>query len=407
MLSMRIYRAQAVSQWGRRAFSSTVYKMNTTANTTTTNTTTATQSGKSPTGVVFMNMGGPSTLEETRDFLFRLFSDGDIIPFGMLQYPLARFITYRRTPMVELNYSEIGGGSPIRKWSEYQARRVCERLDEIRPESAPHKPYVAFRYAHPLTEETLQQMLDDGVTKAVAFSQYPQFSFATSGSSFNELYRQTLALDPDRKITWTAIDRWPRNSGLIKAFASNILQKVKEFKPEDQKDIQLVFLAHSLPMDIVNRGDSYPAEVAATVYAIMEELKFQFPYRLTWQSQVGPKPWLGAKTVKIVGELTDRRDVSGVIIVPVAFTSDHIETLHELDIELPKEVEYPEKIKRADSLNGNEVFLEGLAELVKEHLDSKQLYSSQLDLDYKLGGQYAKNTFDHPSELFGDHSVDK
>ncbi|KAG7192756.1 ferrochelatase hem15 [Scheffersomyces spartinae] len=411
MIPLRLYKNCVGKQWGKRVISS--YRMNSTSATTATTSTTAStatastnaSSGSSAgTGVVFMNMGGPSTIAETRDFLFRLFSDGDIIPFGMLQYPLAKFITYRRTPQIELNYAEIGGGSPIRKWSEYQVRKVCEKLDATRPESAPHKPYVAFRYAHPLTEETMQKMLDDGVTRAVAFSQYPQFSFATTGSSFNELYRQTLALDPDRKITWTTIDRWPRNSGLVKAFAQHILQKVKEFKPEDQKDIQLVFLAHSLPMDIVNRGDSYPAEVAATVYSIMEELKFQFPYRLTWQSQVGPKPWLGAKTVKIVGELTDRRDVLGVIIIPVAFTSDHIETLHELDIELPTEVEYPEKIKRAESLNGNEIFIDGLVQLVKDHLDSNQLYSSQLELDYKLGGQYAKNTFDHPSELFGNHN---
>ncbi|KAK6454422.1 uncharacterized protein RJT20DRAFT_58510 [Scheffersomyces xylosifermentans] len=359
---------------------------------------------KSPTGVVFMNMGGPSTVKETHDFLFRLFSDGDLIPFGPFQNILAKFIAKRRTPKIEKNYEEIGGGSPIRYWSEFQCKRVCELLDESNPETAPHKPYVAFRYANPLTEDTLQTMLKDGVKRAVAFSQYPQFSYSTSGSSMNELYRQTLKLDPNRTINWSFIDRWPKQKGLVSAFASNINDKISEFPEEDRDMIVILFSAHSLPMDIVNRGDSYPAEVATTVYAIMEKLNFKFPYRLVWQSQVGPKPWLGGQTAKIVGKLEKRDDIKGIILVPVAFTSDHIETLHELDIELVEECENPEKIKRAESLNGNEVFIEGLADLVKGHLQSGELYSNQLELDCKLGGETAKDTFKHPKELFGDHS---
>ncbi|EMG47153.1 Ferrochelatase, partial [Candida maltosa Xu316] len=249
---------------------------------------------------------------------------------------------------------EIGGGSPIRKWSEYQATKVCEILDKTSPETAPHKPYVAFRYANPLTEDTLNEMKKDGVTKAVAFSQYPQFSYSTSGSSMNELYRQTLIHDPERTIEWSFIDRWPQHPGLVKAFSNNIKEKLAEFPPEVRDDIVLLFSAHSLPMDIVNLGDSYPAEVAATVYKIMEELKFSNPYRLVWQSQVGPKPWLGGQTAKIIDKLEKRDDIKGIILVPVAFTSDHIETLHELDIEIMEDATNPEKIKRAESLNGNE-----------------------------------------------------
>ncbi|KAK6883233.1 Ferrochelatase, mitochondrial [Candida tropicalis] len=361
----------------------------------------STKSAKSPTGILFMNMGGPSKVEETYDFLLRLFSDGDLIPFGRFQNLLAKFIATRRTPKIEQHYKEIGGGSPIRKWSEYQCKKVCEILDDISPKTAPHKPYVAFRYANPLTEDTLNEMKKDGVTKAVAFSQYPQFSYSTGGSSMNELYRQTLVHDPERTIEWSFIDRWPQMPGLVKAFSNNIKEKLAEFPPEDRDNIILLFSAHSLPMDTVNLGDSYPAEVAATVYKIMEELEFSNPYRLVWQSQVGPKPWLGGKTAQIIDKLEKRDDVKGIILVPVAFTSDHIETLHELDIEIMEDAENPHKIKRAESLNDNEVFIEGLAELVKDHLKSGKIYSKQLELDCILGGEKATGTFKHPSELFG------
>ncbi|CAN3362958.1 ferrochelatase, mitochondrial [Diutina catenulata] len=358
----------------------------------------------SGTGVMFMNMGGPSTVKETYDFLLRLFSDGDLIPFGKFQKPLAKFIAWRRTPQIEEHYEEIGGGSPIRKWSEYQCAEVCKILDQTNPDFAPHKPYVAFRYANPLTEHTLAQMKKDGIKRAVAFSQYPQFSYSTSGSSVNELYRQTLQVDPERSIEWSVIDRWPQQPGLVQAFADNIQAKLKEFPAEVRDQVIVMFSAHSLPMDIVNKGDSYPAEVAATVYAVMKKLNFSNPYRLVWQSQVGPKPWLGGQTAKIVGQLEKKDDVHGIVLVPIAFTSDHIETLHELDIELQEECENPDKVKRADSLNDNPVFIEGLAELVKDHLQSGELYSKQLELDCVLGGDRASNTFKHPRELFGKHS---
>lgn len=359
---------------------------------------------KAPTGIVFMNMGGPATVKETYDFLERLFQDKDLIPLGPVQKPLGTFIAWRRYGEVEKRYEEIGGGSPIRRWSEYQAKKVCESLDKTNPETAPHKPYVAFRYAKPLTEDTLAEMMKDGVKKAVAFSQYPQFSYSTSGSSVNELWRQTKVVDPERTIQWSLIDRWPKLEGFISAFSKNIQAKLDEF-PQDIRDkVYILFSAHSLPMDIVNRGDSYPAEVAASVYAIMEKMNFSNPYRLVWQSQVGPKPWLGGQTAKIVKKLELKPDTKGIVLVPVAFTSDHIETLHEIDIELKEELKNPDLVKRAESLNGNQEFIDGLSGLVSEHLKSGKLYSNQLELDCVLGGDYASGVFKHPLELFGDHT---
>lgn len=357
-----------------------------------------------PTGVVFMNMGGPNKVNETYDFLLRLFSDKDLIPLGPFQSFVAKLIAKRRTPTIEEHYKEIGGGSPIRKWLEYQCERVCQRLDEICPDLAPHKPYVAFRYAKPLTEETLVQMKQDGVKRAVAFSQYPQWSASTSASSMHELWRQTQKLDPERLINWSFIDRWPKDKCLVNPFAKLIQEKLEEFPAEDRSKVMILFSAHSLPMEIVNRGDSYPAEVAASVYAVMEKLNFCNPYRLVWQSKVGPKPWLGAQTAKVVLRLETMDDVKGLILVPIAFTSDHIETLHELDIELMEDLKNPKIIKRAELLNDNEEFIAGLADLVKEHLERGEAYSKQLELDWLLSKKYVSDSFQHPLELFGDHS---
>lgn len=352
------------------------------------------------TGVVFMNMGGPSTVKETYDFLFRLFLDKDLIPLGPFQGWLAKWIAKRRTPTIESHYEEIGGGLPIRKWLEYQCKEVCARLDASSPATAPHRPYVAFRYAEPLTETTLKQMVADGVTRAVAFLQYPQFSYSTLGLLVNELYRQTKKVPGAEAIKWTSIDRWPQEPGMVKAFADHITTALSKFPEEVRSQCVVLFSAHSLPMEIVNRGDLYPAEVAATVYAVMQRLGFSNPYRLVWQLKVGPKPWLGGRTDKITLVLEEMESVPGIVLVPIAFTSDHIETLHELDLELMEELKHPEKVVRAELLNGNEDFINGAADLVKRHLESGELYSSQLELDCKLGGRYASDTFDSPLEFF-------
>jgi protoporphyrin/coproporphyrin ferrochelatase len=208
-------------------------------------------------------MGGPSTTSEVYDFLSRLFADGDLIPLGRFQSWLGPLIARRRTPTIEKAYSEIGGGSPIRKWSELQAEQICQRLDELSPETgsapcdnddvAPHKPYVAFRYARPLTEETYAALLNDGVSRAVAFSQYPQYSCSTTGSSLNELHRHIRKMDPQGKVKWSVIDRWPTHPGLVSAVAGNIRKCLETYPVNERGDVVLLFSAHSLPMSVVNR----------------------------------------------------------------------------------------------------------------------------------------------------------
>ncbi|KAI0852623.1 ferrochelatase-domain-containing protein [Daldinia vernicosa] len=342
---------------------------------------------KGPTAMVFLNMGGPSTVDEVGDFLSRLFADADLIPLGRLQNYIGPLISKRRTPKIQKQYAEIGGGSPIRKWSEYQSEHMCKILDRISPETAPHKPYVAFRYADPLTEEMYNKLLADGFGngkggRAVAFTQYPQYSCSTTGSSLNELWKWRQRLEGKAgpgTIQWSVIDRWPVHPGLVEAFASNIEKTLAEY-PEDRRGrVVLLFSAHSLPMTVVNRGDPYPAEVAATVYAVMQRLKFSNPYRLCWQSQVGPQPWLGPQTQSSVEEYIAKGQ-KDLVLIPIAFTSDHIETLFELDKEVIGESGHADTVKRVESLNGNPIFIDALANLAKSHLDSGVACSYQMGL---------------------------
>lgn len=346
--------------------------------------------------MVFMNMGGPSTTDEVGDFLSRLFADGDLIPLGPLQNYLGPLIARRRTPKIKKQYADIGGGSPIRRWSEYQAEEMCKILDRERPQSAPHKPYVAFRYADPLTEEMYTRLLADGFGngrggRAVAFTQYPQYSCSTTGSSLNELWKWRQRLESPRRnpdaceqgsIQWSVIDRWPTHAGLVEAFAQNIEAALQTYPEADRDKVVLLYSAHSLPMSVVNRGDPYPAEVAATVWAVQKRLGFKNQYRLVWQSQVGPSAWLGAQTSDTVKNLV-KKGQKDLVLIPIAFTSDHIETLFEIDQEViheANELGAEGRVRRAESLNGSPTFVRALADLAKTHLDSGELCSKQMGL---------------------------
>lgn len=187
-----------------------------------------------------------------------------------MQSYLASFISRRRTPGIQAQYAAIGGGSPIREWSEYQCEQTCKILDMTSPDTAPHKPYIAFRYADPLTEETYNKLLADGFGggnggRAIAFTQYPQYSCSTTGSSLNELWKWRNRLEGKRAsgfwdtpgtIQWSVIDRWPTHSGLVEAFSQNIEAKLRTYAEEVRDQVVILFSAHSLPMSVVNKGMS-------------------------------------------------------------------------------------------------------------------------------------------------------
>lgn len=333
-----------------------------------------------PTGIVMMNLGGPKTLDDVQPFLLKLFEDREIIQLPVQKY-LGPFIAKRRTKSVQNNYADIGGGSPILKWTQEQGKGMCERLDKLSPETAPHKSYVAFRYIDPFSEDALKAMHADGVKRAVAFTQYPQFSCSTTGSSMNELWRAAKRVGLGDAFDWSIIDRWPTHPTFIDAMTRTVEQGLAEFSEADRDDVLILFSAHSLPLDVINRGDAYPAEIGASVHEVMKRLDYSHEYILAYQSDVGPVPWLGPSTETVIENLGEKKR-KNVLVVGIAFTSDHIETLHELDIEYG-ELAHEAGItnyKRAPALNGLPLFQDALAEIVAEHLASGEACSKQYGL---------------------------
>ncbi|XP_042251517.1 ferrochelatase, mitochondrial [Thunnus maccoyii] len=368
-------------QFARSSVSLSVRRRSTAAALAQTMTPETQENRKPKTGILMLNMGGPEKLEDVHDFLLRLFMDTDLMKLPV-QNKLGPFIAKRRTPKIQEQYSKIGGGSPIKHWTSMQGEGMVKLLDEMSPETAPHKFYIGFRYVNPLTEEAIEEMEKDGVERAVAFTQYPQYSCSTTGSSLNAIYRYYTNRGSRPKMRWSVIDRWPTHPLLVECFADHINNELMKFPEEKRDDVVILFSAHSLPMAVVNRGDPYPQEVGATVQRVMETLGHCNPYRLVWQSRVGPMPWLGPQTDEVIKGLCERGK-KNILLVPIAFTSDHIETLHELDIEYGQVLGVEcgvENIRRAESLNGNPLFMKALADLVQSHLKTNEPCSRQLTL---------------------------
>jgi ferrochelatase len=324
-----------------------------------------------------LNLGGPATLDDVQPFLLELFADREIIQLPF-QWWLGPFIARRRAPKVRGLYAGIGGGSPILRYTEAQGSGMVARLDRLSPATAPHRFYVAFRYTRPNSEDALRRMHSDGVERAVAFTQYPQFSCSTTGSSLNELWRAAGRTGLRDAFQWSIVDRWPVHPGFIEAMTETVRDGLAQFEPAEREKALILFSAHSLPLDVIDRGDSYPQEVGASVQRVVETLGVSNPYLLAYQSDVGPVRWLGPRTEQVIRRL-GARGQKHVLVVPIAFTSDHFETLSELDREYG-EVAHQEGITqymRAPALNDRPRFLDALAEIVRDHLESGASYSTQ------------------------------
>ncbi|MFH1765554.1 MAG: ferrochelatase [Gemmatimonadota bacterium] len=338
----------------------------------------STQEG--PTGIVLLNLGGPKNLDEVGPFLLGLFQDREIIQLPFQKW-LGPFIAKRRTPKVQRLYEGIGGGSPILDWTNVQGQGMVDRLDRLSPETAPHTFYVAFRYIDPFSEDALKQMKADGVKRAIAFTQYQHFSCATTGSSLNELWRAAGRLRMANEFQWSVIDRWPTHPSFIRAMVKTVQDGLGQFREDEQDDVLLMFSAHSLPLSIIDRGDPYPQEVGASVHEVLKAGGFKNQFVLCYQSEVGPVPWLGPSTEHVIREL-GAKGRKRILVVGIAFTSDHIETLSEIDIEyahLARSVGITE-FRRAPAFNGEPLFQDALAEIVLDHLRSGEACSSQYGL---------------------------
>jgi ferrochelatase len=332
------------------------------------------------TGVVLLTMGGPQDLNAVGPYLRRLFLNREIMKLPA-QRTVGPFVARSRTRGVRKLYEEIGGGSPLYGWTREQADGLTALLDQRSPATAPHRGYVAFRYTDPLTEQALAQMRDDGVRRAVAFVQFPQYSCTTSGASLNELWRAAARMGLSEAFDWTVIDRWSTHPGYIAALAETIRAGLDEFDAAHREEVVLLFSAHSLPSSTVDRGDPYPQEVGATVESVIRDLALPNRYVLTFQSKVGPLPWQGPNTVRAVRGLA-ARGVRYLLVIGVSFTADHIETLSEIDIELAEIADKAGivELRRAPALNARPTFVSALADIAAQHLASGAGCSTQYPL---------------------------
>lgn len=329
------------------------------------------------TGIVMMNLGGPKTLDDVEPFLLRLFADREIIQLPM-QHVLGKFIAKRRAPKVRALYDAIGGGSPILRWTREQGAGMCERLDRLLPDTAPHRFYVAFRYTQPFADDALRAMHADGVERAIAFTQYPQWSCSTTGSSLNDLWRAAARTGLGDAFTWSILDRWGEHDSFIDAMASGVCDGLLQYPETERDDVLVMYSAHSLPLSVIDRGDTYPAEMGASVSRVHRAANVRNPHILTYQSDVGPVRWLGARTELVIRQLA-AQGRKNVLVVPIAFTSDHIETLSEIDIEyghLAASLGMT-GFRRAPSMNARPEFLDALADVVVDHLASDVAFSAQ------------------------------
>jgi ferrochelatase len=309
------------------------------------------------TAVLLLQMGGPDTLEAVEPFLRNLFSDRDIIRIGpaFLQPLIARLIAHRRSKSVAEHYRHIGGGSPLRALTEQQAAELERVLGNG------YRCFVAMRYWKPDTAQALESISREGIHRIVALTLYPHYSRATSGSSFNELER-LQALSPG-SFEIRRVRQFYDHPLYIDSLAEKIGEGLAAF--DDRSSVQLLFTAHGLPQSFIDSGDPYLEQIRATVRLVMERFE-GIRHHLAFQSRAGPVRWLEPSTEAKIGELASG-GAKRLLLVPISFVSDHIETLYEIDIQYRREAESRgiQEFRRVESLNSSPLFINCLAELVR------------------------------------------
>ncbi len=327
--------------------------------------------------ILLLNLGGPDSLQAVRPFLYNLFSDRDIIRLGpsFLQKPIAWFISARRSGKSKNMYALIGNKSPILDITTAQAKALETDMNSSLITRYPFisfKVYTGMRYWHPFVKDSVRQILDDGITDIIAVTLYPQYSKATTGSSVSELKRVLKGRD----VSVTCIEQWYDFPFYIDALAELVYLGISEI---GEKDFEILFSAHNLPEDFILQGDPYVEHTKRTIDEVMKRLSLE-PYHITavkwhlsFQSKSGPVRWMKPSTEETITGLA-RRGVRNVLVVPVSFVSDHIETLYEIDI-LYKDLagRHGMNLKRCQSLNTSEKFIEALKELVIASLPRRLL----------------------------------
>ncbi|BEV35828.1 ferrochelatase [Synechococcus sp. M16CYN] len=327
-------------------------------------------------GVVLLNLGGPERIQDVGPFLYNLFADPEIIrlPSPSLQKPLAWLISTLRSGKSQAAYRSIGGGSPLRRITEQQARELQSLL---RQRGINATSYVAMRYWHPFTESAVADLKADGMDQVVVLPLYPHFSISTSGSSFRELQRLRRGDPSFEKLPIRCIRSWFDHPGYVRAMAELIAAEI--YNSDVPEEAHVFFSAHGVPKSYVEEaGDPYQDEIENCTCLIMDKLTelvgHANPHTLAYQSRVGPVEWLQPYTEEAL-EALGQAKTRDLVVVPISFVSEHIETLEEIDIE------YRDLAAKAGVVNFRRVralgtyrpFIEGLADLVSTSLDGPEV----------------------------------
>lgn len=315
--------------------------------------------------VVLFNLGGPDRPAAVRPFLFNLFFDPAIIALpGPARLILAAVISTLRAKSARANYARMGGASPLKPETEAQARALQARLERSLPRTEA-KVFIAMRYWSPSTKSAAAEVASFAPDEVVLLPLYPQFSTTTTASSL-KAWRQAYR-GPGRVHT---VCCYPNQDSLVKAHAEQILRVWRQ--AGEPWPIRLLFSAHGLPETVVARGDPYQVQVEATSVAVLERIRADtgrdWDWRVCYQSRVGPMKWLGPYTLHAIEEAG--AEGMGVLISPIAFVSEHIETLCELDHDyalLGEQVGCPVYL-RAPALGVTQSFIDGLGQVVQNAL---------------------------------------
>jgi len=316
-----------------------------------------------PVGVILLNLGGPETLAEVEPFLLNLFSDREIIrlsPFPFLQKFIARRIAARRAPKSREAYRLIGGGSPLARITGEQGRA----LEEALAADGAFLVRMAMRYWQPGAAAVLAEFARAGVRRIVALTLYPHYSRATTGSSLEELRKAVAASGQGFELA--EVREWPEQPEYVGCLAQGIREGMAGFGGDPA---QLVYSAHSLPVSFIRKGDPYLDQIKRTIAAV--EKLTGLAGRLCFQSRSGPVEWLSPSTPEMLARLAGE-GVKNVLMVPVSFVSDHVETLYEIDIQYRElATSLGLRLERTASLNTRPEFIRGLRALVVDSCRQK------------------------------------
>ena len=319
-------------------------------------------------GVVLFQLGGPDSLEAIEPFLYNLFCDPDIIdfPFARIaRQPLAKLIATSRARHVACHYAKIGGKSPILEFTRRQARAL---ETELRRE-CDARVAVAMRYWRPFTEEAIKELAAHAPDEIVLLPLYPQYSRTTTGSSINEWNRRFGPNGWNPRVH--VVSEFYREPAYLDAVAGAISASLGDF--EDPAEVDIVFSAHSVPVAVIDGGDPYQRQIEHTVDLVWQRGGWPARRHLCYQSKVGASKWLRPsmhETIKSLSSAGSR----AVLVVPISFVSDHVDTLHEIDIEHREQARRLgiENFRMMPGLNDSPAFIAALAGLVRKRISASE-----------------------------------